>query len=86
MKIYLLHVDNLAKWLVQKARHELHYSTECFFYDAFDYYHESRKIRSEDIHKKFILYLNSGEEIIPPEVEDFALDVLARRVNPYQNQ
>ena len=84
VKVTFHEIDTAEKNLLYQARHLLHWSTECFFHEAFDYAHEDRRIRCLDIQKKFIIYLNSGGAIIPPEVQDFSLDILAGRVNPHQ--
>lgn len=82
MQVVFHEIDTPEKALLCEARHLLHWSTECFFHEAFDYAHEDRRIRCLDVQKKFIIYLNSGGKIIPEEVTSFALDILAGRVNP----
>jgi hypothetical protein len=82
VRIAFNEIDTPEKTMLYEARHLLHWSTESFFYEAFDYAHEDRRITCVDIQKKFIQYLHSGGEDIPEEVSDFAIDVLAGRVNP----
>jgi hypothetical protein len=72
--------------IVWQARHQLSYSTEAFFHDAFDYAHEDIKKGSDVVQKMFIDYLQSGGEKIPEPVIDFAIDVLSGRVNPFKDK
>lgn len=82
MRIVFHEIDTLEKMLLCEARHVLHWSTESFFHEAFDYAHEDRRISGVDVQKKFVNYLHSGGADIPEEVSNFALDILAGRVNP----
>ena len=88
-QVKVIWIDTPQKKLIWEARHKLDFSTENFFYEAYCYGREDPKVRAkraEDIQKMFIEYLHSGGEDVPEPVLDYALDVMAGRVNPYHNE
>jgi len=81
MNVHVSVVDTPLRKLVWDARHKIHCSTEEFFHHAFEYAHEDVKKGSAVVQEMFIEYLHSGGEIIPPPVIDYAIDILAGRVD-----
>jgi len=76
--VYENAIDTWEKSVFYQARHEIDFSSESAFYEAYAYWFE-RPVADWYIQRKFIEYMHSGGEL-PDCCVQWALDVLAKRI------
>lgn len=79
MKVVFHEIDTWEKSVFYLARHSIGFTSEASFYEAYAYVFE-RPVADWFIQRKFILYMQSGGEKLPPCCVDWAIDVLAGRI------